>query len=79
MSRKIRKVVASTLALAMMTGPAGSFPAIQVTQTIASAAEQAVSTTNAAGGIAGPTVDAGVYSVKAGETFKIKLKVTNNG
>ena len=79
MSRKIRKVVASTLALAMMTGPAGSFPAIQVTQTIASAAEQAVSTTNAAGGIAGPTVDAGVYSVKAGETFSIKLKVTNNG
>ena len=79
MSRKIRKVVASTLALAMMTGPAGSFPAIQVTQTITAAtAEQVVSTTNAAGGIAGPTVDAGTYSVKAGETFKIKLKVTNN-
>ncbi len=49
MSRKIRKVVASTLALAMMTGPAGSFPAIQVTQTITAAtAEQVVSTTNAA-------------------------------
>ena len=28
-SRKIRKVVASTLALAMMTGTAGSFPAGQ--------------------------------------------------
>ncbi|WP_044974950.1 cohesin domain-containing protein [Ruminococcus sp. HUN007] len=80
MSRKLRKVVASTLALTMMTGPAGSFPALQVTQTISAAsAEQVVSTTSAAGGIAGPTVDAGVYSVKAGETFKIKLKVTNNG
>ncbi|MBR3023482.1 MAG: hypothetical protein IKH71_03410, partial [Oscillospiraceae bacterium] len=79
MSRKIRKVVASTLALAMMTGTAANFPAGQFTAIInAATAEQAVSTSNVAGGLAGPTIDAGTYEVKAGDTFKVKLKATGN-
>ena len=78
MSRKIRKVVASTLALAMMTGTAGSFPAGQFAIINAATAEQAVSTSSVAGGLAGPTIDAGTYEVKAGDTFKVKLKATGN-
>ncbi|WP_044974951.1 cohesin domain-containing protein [Ruminococcus sp. HUN007] len=78
MSRKIRKVVASTLALAMMTGTAANFPAGQFAVLNAATAEQAVSTSNVAGGLAGPTIDAGTYEVKAGETFKVKIKATGN-
>ena len=63
----------------MMAGTAGEFPAGQFTKVVSAASsEQTVSTTNADGGLAGPTIDAGVYNVKAGETFKIQLKVSNN-
>ena len=40
--------------------------------------EQPVTKTEIAGALEGPTVDAGTYKVKAGETFKVKLKATNN-
>ncbi|WP_044974948.1 cohesin domain-containing protein [Ruminococcus sp. HUN007] len=41
--------------------------------------EQEVSKSEIAGGLKGPKVDAGVYKVsKAGETVKIKIKVTDN-
>jgi hypothetical protein len=79
MSRKIRKTAATAIALAMLAGSAAGFSAVQETPVISvSAAEQAVATTKAANGIAGPTIDAGTYKVAAGESFKVKVKVTNN-
>ena len=79
MSRKIRKIAATALAFAMLTGSAAGFSAVQGTPVITvSAAEQAVSATKAANGIAGPTIDAGTYKIAAGDTFKVKIKVTDN-
>ncbi|WP_044974474.1 hypothetical protein [Ruminococcus sp. HUN007] len=77
MSRKIRKTAAVAFALAMFAASASYYPAYSNVQTV-NAAEQAVSVTKAAKGTAGPTVDAGIYKVKKGETFKVKIKVTNN-
>ncbi|MBR6923949.1 MAG: hypothetical protein IKH50_05380, partial [Oscillospiraceae bacterium] len=76
MSRKLKKTVASALALTMMTSSAACFPAGVVLN--AATAEQAVAVAKAADGIAGPTIDAGTYEVKAGDTFKVKLKATEN-
>ena len=79
MSRKLKKTVASALAITMMTGPAACFPALQTGTVLnAATAEQITSVAKAADGIAGPTVDAGTYEVKAGDTFKVKLKATDN-
>ncbi|MBQ5988279.1 MAG: hypothetical protein IJL67_02170 [Oscillospiraceae bacterium] len=79
MSRKIRKIAATALAFAMLAGSAAGFSAVQGTPVITvSAAEQAVSATKAANGIAGPTIDAGTYKIAAGDTFKVKIKVTDN-
>ena len=79
MSRKLKKTVASALALTMMTGPAACFPALQTGIVLnAATAEQVTAVAKAADGIAGPTVDAGTYEVKAGDTFKVKLKATDN-
>ena len=79
MSRKIRKIAATALAFAMLAGSAAGFSAVQETPVITvSAAEQAVSATKAANGIAGPTIDAGTYKIAAGDTFKVKIKVTDN-
>ena len=79
MSRKIRRIAATALALAMLAGSAAGFSAVQGTPVITvSAAEQAVSATKAANGIAGPTIDAGTYKIAAGDTFKVKIKVTDN-
>ena len=79
MSRKIRKIAATALAFAMLAGSAAGFCAVQETPVITvSAAEQAVSATKAPNGIAGPTIDAGTYKIAAGDTFKVKIKVTDN-
>ena len=78
MSRKIRKIAATALAFAMLAGSAAGFSAVQGTPITVSAAEQAVSATKAANGIAGPTIDAGTYKIAAGDTFKVKIKVTDN-
>lgn len=79
MSRKIRKIAATAMAFAMLAGSAAGFSAVQGTPVITvSAAEQAVSATKAANGIAGPTIDAGTYKIAAGDTFKVKIKVTDN-
>ena len=79
MSRKIRKIAATALAFAMLAGSAAGFSAVQNTPVITvSAAEQAVSVTKAANGIAGPTIDAGTYKIAAGDTFKVKVTVKDN-
>ncbi len=78
MSRKIRKVVASTLALAMMAGTVSSMPAGQFSVIInAATADQVITKTDAAG-VAGPVIDAGKYEVKPGEEFTVKVKVAEN-
>lgn len=74
-----KKIAACALALAVLAGSAAGFSAVQTPQVIsAAAAEQPVSVTKAANGIPGPTVDAGTYKIKSGETFKIRIKVTDN-
>ena len=79
MSRKIRKIAATAMAFALLAGSAAGFSAVQDTPVITvSAAEQAVATTKAENGIAGPTIDAGTYKVAAGDTFKVKIKVSDN-
>ena len=66
MSRKIRKAVASTLALAMMAGNVSSMPAGQLAS-IVQAAE------------AGATVSVKAPTeVKAGETFTVECNISDN-
>ena len=66
MSRKIRKAVASTLALAMMAGNAGVMPVLQNAVVIQAATSfvQPVGESNVPGGIKGLNIDAGKYEVK---------------
>ena len=80
MSRKIRKAVASTLALAMMAGNAGVMPVLQNAVVIQAATSfvQPVGESNVPGGIKGLNIDAGKYEVKAGEEFSLKVKITDN-
>ncbi|MDO5149562.1 MAG: cohesin domain-containing protein, partial [Oscillospiraceae bacterium] len=80
MSRKIRKAVASTLALAMMAGNAGIMPVLQNAVVIQAATSfvQPVGESNVPGGIKGLNIDAGKYEVKAGDEFSLKVKITDN-
>ena len=67
MSRKIRKAVASTLAIAMMAGNFSSMPALNLSSVV-QAAEEGVTVT------AVPSTS----TVKPGDEFTVALNVTNN-
>jgi hypothetical protein len=65
-SRKFRKAVASTLALAMLAGTASSMPSIQYSSIVQAAETGATLTVNAP------------KTVKPGEEFSVTVDITNN-
>ena len=67
MSRKFRKTVASTLALAMMAGSISSMPAVQLSSIVQAAVTGAT-----------VTVNSETKTVKPGDTFTVTCDVTDN-